>query len=83
MHDTNVVMKDGRVFCGPIYLFRPEDGYLTLMLDPNHYDYEVPDKLYFRDMKSAVTENERVNIRQVGVDCDELQRARDTGWDGS
>lgn len=84
MHDTLVKMKDGTVHCGPIYMFRPEEGWMTLML--NDLDYpngDMPDKLYFRDMESAVTENERVNINQVGIDCDELQRARDQGWDGS
>ena len=84
MHDTRVVMKDGRVFEGPIWLFRPERGFMTLVLDPSHYDYEVPEKLYFRDMKSAVTENQRVRIGEAGIgDQDELKRARQGGWDGT
>ena len=82
MHDTTVKMKDGRVFVGPIYMFRPEDGYLSLILDPEHYDYEVPDRLYFRDMESATTKNQRVTISKITT-VDEIERARRQGWGGS
>ena len=84
MHDTRVEMKDGQVHHGPIWMFRPKEGYLTLMLNDRDYpDGDMPERLFFRDMHSAVTENERVNISQVGVDCDELQRALEQGWDGT
>jgi len=82
MHDTYVVMKDGRIFCGPIRLFRPEEGYLTLILDPQHYDYPIPDKIWLRDVESAVTKNQRVTISRT-EDEDELERAQHQGWDGT
>jgi len=82
MHDTRVEMVDGRVFIGPIYLFRPELGFMTLIIDPSHYDYEVPEKFFFRDMRSATTENQRITISRTSTE-DELQRARKQGWDGT
>jgi len=62
MHDTLVKMKDGRVFCSPIWQFRPLEGWMTLI--------NCDEKLYFDDMESAVTEDERLGP------CDELARAR-------
>jgi hypothetical protein len=76
MHDTTVVMKDGRRFCNPMMLFRPAEGYMTLMIDPG------PDvKLYFRDMQSCITKDQRTRI-DVIEDEDEIARAREQGWDG-
>lgn len=78
MHDCNVVMKDGRKFFGPIMLFRAKEGFMTLMGDNPGPDV----KLYFRDMVSAVTEDERVSYGVV-ADEDEIARARKLGWDGT
>lgn len=77
MHTTSVVLKSGEKISGPIYLFRPKEGYLTLMAtaDPQR-------KLFFRDMVSCVTENERISYNISG-DQDELARAREQGWDGT
>lgn len=85
MHDTRVKMKDGTVHCGPIYMFRPEEGWMSLMLNDRDYpDGDMPDRLYFRDMESAVTENQRGRVGKPGIgDEDELERARHQGWDGS
>lgn len=84
MHNTRVEMKDGRVFEGPIYIFRPELGFMTLILDETHYGYEIPEKLYFRDMASAVTENQRGRHNAPGIGPeDEISRARHQGWDGT
>jgi len=84
MHDTRVELKNGQIHIGPIYMFRPEEGWLSLML--NDLDYpegDMPERLYFRDMVSAVTENQRGRRGKPGIgDEDELQRARETGWDG-
>lgn len=74
MHDTRVKMKDGRTFCAPIWTYRPEDGYITLVGEG--------DKLYFRDMESCVTESDRISVKEVNVDVDVLAEARKHGWDG-
>ena len=70
MHNTTVKMKDGREFCGPIWTFAPACGYLTLV--------GVDEKLMFKDMISATTENSRDAMREDGTfgDCDEIDRAR-------
>ena len=76
MHYTKVKMKDGTEHYSPIWKWRPKEGYFTLVSE------NAPKKIFLRDVESAVTENERVSINQVGVDRDELQRARKDGWDG-
>jgi len=83
MHYTLVEMKDGTTHYGPIYMFRPKEGYLTLMLNDKDYpDGNMPDRLYFRDMKTAVTKNERMTVTKVG-DRNEIARAKENGWDGA
>src|SRR3990167_8156060 len=84
MHDTRIEMKDGSVFVGAIYEFRPEEGWMTIVHPDNI------GRLYFKDMKSAVTEQERGSLRYAVpgtiqghlCDCDELARARAMGWKG-
>ena len=71
MRDTIVEMKDGRKFCGPMWSFRPVEGYITLV--------GVVEPLYFRDMASCITKNERVG-QGIVRDVDEIKRARKLGW---
>lgn len=87
MHDTLVVMQDGRRFCGPMWYFRPEEGWMTVVDDRCNGE-----PIYFRDMASAVTYGERVGIQRdengnaIGpeiADVDEIERARQQGWDGT
>lgn len=75
MHITTVTMKDGRVFEGPIWVFRPVDGWLTLSCD------DAPDIIYLRDIESAITEHERISVSLTNVRVDELEQARKYGWD--
>jgi hypothetical protein len=74
MHDTRVKMKDGRDLCAPIWYWRPLEGYMTLVGEPD-------ERLYFRDMESAVTKDVLLNVHTIGL-RDELERARQDGWDG-
>lgn len=69
MHNTVVKLKDGRTLVGPILLFRPQLGFMTLMGD------DTVEKLYFKDMLSATTEGERISYGKIGTQ-DELQRAK-------
>lgn len=75
MHDTYVKMKDGREFCGPIWSFNVAEGYLII---PSATD----ERLYLRDMVSAVERGGRETAATVGEDVDVLDRARRRGWDG-
>lgn len=70
-------MKDGRVFNGPIWEFKPKEGYFTIPSDET-----APDRIYFRDVESAVTPTER-RVVAFGRDACELERARELGWDGT
>jgi hypothetical protein len=52
MHDTKVVLKDGRKFCGPIWQWHPTEGYFTIC------DYDVanePTRIELKDVASAKT----------------------------
>jgi hypothetical protein len=85
MHETVVKLKDGTVESGPIWEFRPKEGYLTLggVEDmSSEYEGELR-KFYFRDMVSAVTLHERLNVNTPDGTQDELVRARKSGWDGT
>jgi len=76
MHYTEVVLKDGRTFEGPIWTFRPHFGYLTIVR-------EQEERFYFRSMKSCLTSEERVGIRDglpIIKTQDEIERARETVW---
>jgi hypothetical protein len=72
MHDTLIKMKDGREFCGPIWLWRPQYGYLTLAGEGADVNFNHP--IQFAGMESAVTKNERIAPFTTG-DQDELARA--------
>jgi hypothetical protein len=67
MKDTTIKLKDGRTFSGPIWLFRPELGFMTLI--------GLKEKFFFKDMLSATTEGERISINKIGTQ-DEIDRAR-------
>jgi hypothetical protein len=82
MHDTKVTFKNGQVYCGPLWMFRPIEGWCSLVLDPMHYDHDPPERLYFRDMVSMVTDDQRLDECTIGL-CDELAKARQHGWDGT
>ena len=76
MHDCLVKMKDGRRFCGPIWVFRPKEGYLSIPSDET-----APEKIFLRDVRTAVT---RVRTTHgVESDRDVILVARKRGWDGT
>ena len=81
MHDTIVKMKDGRSFKGALHYFRPRWGWMSLMAGPDDaINRGLP--LAFCLMESATTLNERLSVHVIG-DCDELARARESGWSPS
>ena len=70
MHNTKVVLKNGKVVSGFIMLWRPELGWMELQVDGKRK------RISFDDIATAITENERVAINRI-ADQDEVQRARD------
>jgi len=69
-------MRDGRVFCGPIWAWRPQEGYLVLVSDDTGVG-EV--RILFQDMESAITKNTYLNANAIGS-RDEIERAIQEGW---
>lgn len=80
--DVKVVMIDGRVFEGPLWEWRPLEGWFTLVIDDLNYP-NAPDRFRLRDVVSAVDRNQRVSVDRLAEDVDLLVRARLDGWDGS
>jgi len=73
MHDTRVVLKTGEVLEAPIWVWRPREGWFSLV---------GSDPIRLSAVVSAVTPGSRVGPGKV-VDQDELERAREDGWDGT
>ena len=73
MHDTRVELKSGRIIWSPIWEWRPKLGWFTLV------EYG---KFSFSEVHSMTTRDKRMRPVHSGH-CDELQRAREEGWDGT
>jgi hypothetical protein len=67
MHPTSVKMKDGREFSNPIWSFKPEEGFMTI--------WDVDEKLYFKDMASAITID--YSPEKGFYNVDEIKRAEE------
>lgn len=76
MHDARVKMKDGREYFASLWSFRPTEGWFSIC------DNDAPEKIFFRDVESAVNFGVRVHALDVR-DVDLLERARREGWDGT
>ena len=73
MHNVYVKMKDGTERCNPLWCWRPAEGWFTLFGAPE-------DKIYLRDVVSAVQYGQRVSVKEPCTDVDLLTRARKEGW---
>jgi len=75
MHITNIKTKNGKEYSGFIMVFRPEEGWMSIV------DGDCLRKFNFDDLESAITNGERLTINKIG-DCDEIERARKYMKDG-
>jgi hypothetical protein len=66
-----VKMKDGRVFCGDLWIWRPLEGWFSIV------DNEAPEKIMLVDVESAVNRDVRYNPLGETRDEDLLERATD------
>jgi len=83
MHTTTVTLKNGEVVAGPIWTWRPEEGWFAII---NECGDER--RIEFADVKGATTPGQRIAVGVI-ADQDELARAvedlaegRKYGWDG-
>lgn len=95
MHITIIKLNNGMEITGFIDKYRPQDGWMSLMKgacirdkENVSFDSDKPYMIYFKDMISAVTKDERLSINHIG-DQDEIARAkydlaqgRMYGWEG-
>jgi hypothetical protein len=73
MHDVKVLLKNGKVLCGPLWTWRPRDGWFSLVSEENYGPIQL------EDVVSAVEEGLRTHSETI-EDVDLLKRARDDGW---
>lgn len=76
MHDVSAKMKTGEIYVGPLWAFRPAEGWFSLAVEG------APDKIYFRDVDTATNKGVRHSAAGAVHDVDLLDRARREGWDG-
>lgn len=69
--NVTVKLKDGRTFCGPLWEWRPKEGWFSLVLDMP----DPPDRFLLADCESAVDHGVRVSINRI-EDVDILERAK-------
>ncbi len=78
-------MKNGRTWFGPMWEWRPKEGWFSLVMDHTQYDdlreEDCPLRIHLRDCISAVDQKQRVRIDAI-EDVDLLARAREDGWNG-
>lgn len=70
-----VELKDGRKYCGPLWAWRPSEGWFSLVLD----EPDAPDEFFLKDVVSAVDLDQRVEVNEQR-DVDLLDRAKEEGW---
>ena len=78
MRTTRVTLKDGTKLSGPIWEWKPAEGYFTLVGAAPNGD---PARVLLRDVAEGVTERMWVS-KDVIKDVDVIERAKKDGWDG-
>ncbi len=81
MHDTKLKLKSGKEIWGPIWCWRPKEGYLEI----TNNETGKCDTIRFSDIEEGTEYGQRVTIRSPpeGEDVDVLARAKEDGWDGT
>lgn len=75
MHNVSLILKDGRKFCAPLYMWRPKEGWFSLV----RVKENQPETFRLNNVESAV--QHKVMVTQDTItDVDLLKRARDEGW---
>lgn len=80
MHGALVVLKDGRTLTGPLWSWRPAEGFFTLV-DEEGVNEGNPIDVRLSEVVSAVDYGIRVSVTRT-EDVDLLARARAEGWEG-
>lgn len=86
MHNTIVKLKDGRVFIGPIRMWRPQENWLSI--DDFDEGRRNATRISFDDIVSGETDKDRININTVdNIDIPErarkeLHEGRMHNWKG-
>jgi len=74
MHDIIITLRSGEQLSNPIWYWRPEEGWLSLVGAGS-------EKIFLRDVASAVDPTAWLPGGKVGS-VDLLEKARKEGWDG-
>lgn len=77
MHAAKVKMKDGRSYYGPIYMWRPKEGWFSIPSD----DTPGSERIELSEVESAINYGIRTRVDRI-EDVDLLELARKEGWEG-
>jgi hypothetical protein len=78
MNYTTVKLTSGVTLYGPIWEYRPKDGWFAI----SDVETQRMVVVHLKDVTEAITKNQFLTATKVG-DRDEVQRAKDEGWDGT
>ena len=78
MHATKIKLKDGRAFCGPLWTWRPTEGWFAVV-DEEGVNGGNPIEIRLSEVESAVS-LEHIVHPGVVEDVDLIARARKEGW---
>jgi len=74
MRDATIKLKSGNVLCGPIWIWRPEAGFVQLAGE----DAEIVRLVDVEEAHVQMWQHAAVGPERVDL----LERARREGWDG-
>jgi hypothetical protein len=80
MRATRITLKDGRQFSGPLWTWRPTEGWFTVV-DEEGVNGGNPIEIKLSEVESAVNLGQMVHPGVV-EDVDLLAQARKDGWQG-
>jgi hypothetical protein len=75
MHSVKVILKDGTIISGPLWTWKPKEGWFSLINESGG----DPIKIQLINVKSAIEDDVRVAINKV-ENVDLLERAHKEGW---
>jgi len=75
MHTSYITLKSGEKIEGPIWEFKPLEGYISIVTDTE----DSPRRIELRDIQEAYTPGVRIRANKLGID-NLLQRAKEGGW---
>lgn len=73
---VRVVLRDGTVRSGPLWTWRPLEGWFSLLEHEDHVDRKAGERILIEDCLTAIDCNERIGPRGETGNVDLLAKAK-------